>query len=86
MTLVFKIGYWRKAEAALYACFAKTNALFAAALIRLRLRLLQYFLSRDCSCNSILQLQQCSVQGSRTRSNTARTFGLKMLLVQSTTV
>jgi hypothetical protein len=42
MTLVFKIGYWRKAEAALYACFAKTN--------------------------------------------TARTFGLKMLFVQSTTV
>jgi hypothetical protein len=34
--------------------------LFAAALIRLRLRLLQYFISRDCSCNSILQLQQCS--------------------------
>jgi hypothetical protein len=37
---------------------AKPCGLFAAALIRLRLRLLQYFLSRDCSCNSILQLQQ----------------------------
>jgi hypothetical protein len=45
-----------------------SEAMFAAALIRLRLRLLQYFISRDCSCNSILQLQQCSQKGSRTRS------------------
>jgi hypothetical protein len=42
--------------------------LFAAALIQLRLRLLQYFVSRDCSRNSILQLQQCSRMGSRTSS------------------
>jgi hypothetical protein len=51
---------------------AAAGGLFAAALIRLRLRLLQYFISRDCSCNSILQLQQCFHMGSRTSSGSSR--------------
>jgi hypothetical protein len=56
--------------------------LFAAALIRLRLWLLQYFLSRDCSCNSILQLQQCSGMGSRTRSIFSYLFPTHLLCLQ----